>query len=91
MAWINDTQYAAALAGASIEHGYVTLTTVLASVEIATRMHTVVAGFASYKTAPDAATSLYCDCTITNGAVTVADATGAAGTDRVINYLFIGR
>jgi len=91
MAWITDTQFTATLAGAIIEHGYVTLTTVLASVEITTRLHTVVAAFASYKTAPDAATSIYCDCAITNGAVTVADATGAAGTDRVINYLFIGR
>ena len=90
MAWIPGTQYEGAIAGAKIEYGYVTLTTALEYVEVTTHMKVVDAAFVTYKEAPDAATRLVCDCTITNGAVTIGDVEGSETNDRIVNYLFIG-
>lgn len=91
MAWIPGTQNEGAFGGAKVEWGYVTLTTAAEAVEVTTHMKVVDSAHATYRQLPDAATKLVCDCTITNGAVTIQDDVGAETNDRVINYLFLGR
>jgi len=90
MAWIPTTQFTATLAGATIEYGYVTLTTALEYVEVTTRLKVIDSAQVTYREAPDAATRLYCDGTITAGAVTITDVEGAETNDRIVNYMFIG-
>ncbi|HUX02147.1 MAG TPA: hypothetical protein VMY35_14370 [Phycisphaerae bacterium] len=85
MAWDPAVNHTATLMGATIEFGEATLAS--GTIEVPTRLSKVLAGFATYKAVPAAATKIVVDCTITSGAVTVAS---AAGGDKKVNYLFIG-
>lgn len=85
MAWDDAVNHSASLMGATIEYGYAT--TASNTVEVPTRLSSIIAAVACYGEAPGAAQSLCCDGTITAGYVTWADATVAA---KKFYYVMVG-
>jgi hypothetical protein len=73
------------IGGASIEVGRATLAS--NTVEVTTKLSKILGAFGTYYEAAGADHELYCDCTITAGAVTFADAQVAA---KEFMYLLIG-
>lgn len=86
MAWSNDSNFGGMMVGARCEWGTATL--VGGTVEVPTRLKTILSAVATFKQAPAAATQMYSDGVITAGAVTFADAGVAAKT---FTYLLIGK
>lgn len=83
MAWSHANQHTATCPGAILEFGTATIAS--GSVEVTTRMKTVIAAFACYVSDPSTTDNINIDKTITNGAVTIT-----GDTDAAVSYLFIG-
>ena len=85
MAWDPAVNHTATTMGCTIEFGQATLSS--NTIEVPTRLSKILSAVGTYAEAPAADHRLYCDRTITAGAVTFADSVVAAKT---FNYVLIG-
>jgi hypothetical protein len=83
MGWDHTTQWQGTCCGFSIECGTATIAS--SSVEVATRMKTVLAAFILNSADSTTSDSMWCDRVITSGCVTLE-----SDYDGEVQYLFIG-